>query len=136
MAGGDRARFLAWMAALPAKVRREIAQELDRQAAALVVAQRAAVPVKKGNLRKSIRAEPTKGRDLAVTVMAGGTLTTKPVRKGQKATYDYALGQEFGNRHAPAQPFFFPTYRSKKRSIRTGVGKAVRKGVKDALRGS
>ena len=70
----------------------------------------------------------------AVLVRAGGALTTRSgagdqgfVRefaravRGKDANYDYALAQEFGTQHIPAQPFFWPTYRARKRRIRRAI---------------
>ncbi len=135
MARSDGARrFKALMAALPVELRKQIGQEIAKQANALVSVQKRAVPKDKGALRDSIRAEVTAGRTLSISVKAGGPKTTRPVRKGQKATYDYALGQEFGNRRTRAQPFFFPSYRLKKPAIRRGIGKVVKTTIQTATR--
>ncbi|WP_375458885.1 HK97 gp10 family phage protein [uncultured Enterovirga sp.] len=134
MAADGTRRFRALMAAIPAAVKKGIDATLVQQAGELVDLARRAVPVRKGALRASIRAERTPGRELSISVKAGGAQTTKPVREGQAATYDYALGQEFGNERAPAQPFFFPSYRLRKPAIRRATTKAVKKAVTESAK--
>jgi HK97 gp10 family phage protein len=93
---------------------------------------RAAASVKSGKLRDSIRIElrPPFG----VRILAGGPSTTKPVRKGQTATYDYALAQEFGTREERARPFFYPMWRLNKRAARSRINRAMKKAIEDAAK--
>lgn len=44
----------------------------------------------------------------------------------------YMRFQEFGTKEAPAHPFFWPAYRSKKASIRRRLAAAVRAGIAKA----
>lgn len=83
-----------------------------------------------GNLKASIRAEPVGGETGAVRVLAGGPLTTKPVREGADASYDYALGVEFGNRHMRRQPFFFSAFRLLRKRHRARASRALTKSIK------
>lgn len=109
------------------------AAELDDQAEELMAAQRARVRVKSGKTRDSIR--KIKGDDdLHIFVVAGGETTTKEARKGSGAPYDYAVGEEFGNEHAPANPFFYGPYRAKRKAfVRRRVHRA-QQAVKDITR--
>lgn len=88
-------------------------------------------PVDEGDLRASIQTEPGR-HELAVDVVAGGQLTTRPVRNGATApSYDYAREIE------AKQPFFFPAYRALRRSIKAALTRAVSRAAKgDAGGGS
>lgn len=71
-----------------------------------------------GKLASSIRLE--RGRHpLRVLVRAGGPLTTKD-------GYDYALANEFGTEKMRAQAFFWPTYRAKKKILRSMISRRVK----------
>lgn len=115
----------AYLKKLPDRLRRDMAATLEDVATDLSNAIRDAAPQgKTGNLKRSVRV--TKGRhDLELFVDAGGDLTTKEVRKGSGEPSDYALHVEFGTLHAPAQPFFYPTYRAKASEIRKEIEDAV-----------
>jgi HK97 gp10 family phage protein len=101
--------------------------ELNAQATTLVSAMKSVVvsgPT--GNLATSIRKEPGK-RPTVVRVVAGGELTT---RKVSGKPYDYARAVEFGTEHVTAQPFFFPTYRLMRKSMRNAMRAKIRKRIK------
>lgn len=115
---------------LPVAIKQDLQVALTAEANALAGLMRARVPVKDGTLRASIRVEPRKQSGLiGALIKAGGPTTTKPVRKGQSATYDYAMAQELGTQEVLAQPFFFPSYRQKKTSIKRRASKAVKDAV-------
>lgn len=83
------------------------------------------VPVDTGTLASTISLErlgPMKYR-----IKAGGLKTTN-------GRYDYATGVEFGNHHAPAQPFFYSAYRANKRQAKDAIRKAVKEAVRSAIR--
>lgn len=67
-----------------------------------------------------------------VYIKAGGRLTTRAVSKGVAATYDYALAQEFGTAEMQANPFFYPTWRLKRRKARAAVTRAIKRVVRAA----
>lgn len=101
--------------------KREIRQELHKQADRVVVLAKALAPHVEGDLRGSIRKEPGR-HELAVAVKAGGLPTTRPVREGVTApSFDYSREIE------RKSPFFFPAYRALKGSIRAGLGKAYKR---------
>jgi HK97 gp10 family phage protein len=56
-----------------------------------------------------------------VRVVAGGDLTTKTIRKGSGIPYDYVRAEEFGTSNERAIPFFYNTYRARKRGIRQRI---------------
>lgn len=114
---------------LPMKVKRELAATIREQADGLAGAIRQAAPKKTGRLANSVKVR--RGRNsLQLVVTAGGQETRREVRKGSGAPYDYALAVEFGNSHASAEPFFWPTYRAREASIREAIGAAVEKALK------
>ncbi len=95
--------------------------------------QRSRVPVKDGTLKASIRVEPFTRGGIGALVKAGGPTTTKPVRAGQSALYDYSLAQELGTQEQLAQPFFFPSYRQSKTKIKRRASKAVKEAVAGSI---
>lgn len=82
------------------------------------------VPIDHGKLRNSIRVEASTRSPLRFVVLAGGPLTTRG-----NPPYDYALAQEFGTQKQSPQPFFFPTYRKRKRAIRTRISQRVKRAI-------
>lgn len=123
--------------AIPDRVRRAAKLALEQSADQVVMTQKALAPVgDTGALKASIRrsgAQKVNG-GLSVAIEAGGPTTTKPVRDGQSATYDYALGQEFGTSDASAQPFFYPGYRGNKKRVKAKVSRTTRKAIKDGAK--
>ena len=85
-----------------------------READELVQNMKAAVPVRSGALKASIRKKNVTrqyGYDfmrVSVLVLAGGPATTRHERSGST---DYALATEFGTVKEKAEPFFFPAAR-------------------------
>lgn len=135
MAGFKNARRASRrLRAIPPAVRKKVRAQLRANAAELVASQRAFAPVEDGKLQASIQFSDTSTANrIAMTVTAGGAATTRPVRKGQTATYDYALGQEFGTEDMPANPFFFPPYRAKKRAFKRTRNKAAKDAIGAAV---
>lgn len=88
----------------------------------IVAEQQRRAPRKTGALANSIRKQ--RNGPLSYTIRAGGSATTK-------GGYDYAVGEEFGNHHSGAHPFFFSGYRAEKRIVTSEVANAVRKAVRD-----
>jgi HK97 gp10 family phage protein len=87
---------------------------------------------KTGNLVKSIR--KVRVATNHVRVEAGGKLTTKPVRNGQTATFDYALGVEYGTADSGSSPFFWPSVNTTKKRVRRRVDRAVSKAAREAFK--
>ena len=127
-----RERLRAVLVKLPVAAKANLQATMTAEANSLAELQRKYVPVKSGALRDSIRVEPFSKGGIGAIVKAGGPTTTKPVRKGQSATYDYAMAQELGTQEMLAQPFFFPAYRQSKTKIKRHASKAVRQAVEDA----
>lgn len=106
----------------------ELAAANETSANAMATLARSLAPVNTGRLLASIRIEPRERG--AFAVMAGGPLTTHPVRQGASQKYDYALGAEFGTQDTPAQPFFWPSFRVNKRPAKARATRALTKAIK------
>lgn len=129
------ARAKRRISAIPSEVIARVSAQLRDNAGDLVVGIQANAPRDEGALAASVRWEDhTADRRPRVKVRAGGPTTTKPVRQGTSATYDYALGEEFGTEDTPAQPFFFPTYRGRRRRYKASLKKAGKEAVAAAIR--
>lgn len=116
-------------AAIPPAVRRASFAALASGAQKMGNGMKAAVPRDKGSLANSLTLDLDEPA-LRATIRAGGEATTVPVRNGATAKYDYALAQEFGTEKMAANPFFWPTYRLFRKSLRASVKRAMRKAIK------
>lgn len=129
-----RARFEKRLRAIPSAVRAEVARALKASADDINAVQRRFAPVDDGDLVGSIR-NHVEANGLRAVIEAGGPATTRPVREGADASYDYALGQEFGTREMPAQPFFYPGWRLGKKRAKSRITRAMNRGIKKAVAG-
>lgn len=152
-----RERALRRMAAIPKAAQDHVKAQLAANAADLVAAQKARAPVKTGSLRDSIRFDDVSDETrIRFIVRAGGALTTRKIGSrtydrqvlintgdtqgrhkqegGHNVTFDYARAQEFGTSDQAAQPFFFPTYRGRRRGYKSKLKKAGKQGVKAAVK--
>ncbi len=80
------------------------------------------VDVSPGALKASLRVMPGK-RDTVVRIVAGGPTTT---HEG----YDYARAVEFGTINMKPIPFFFPTYRLRKKKIIAAMKRKITASIK------
>lgn len=119
----------ATLARLPKQVKKDLQENLTASANELAGKMRLAAPVDEGDLRSSIRVKKFDRGGIGALVLAGGPLTTKPVRQGQSVRYDYSLAIELGTQELLAQPFFYPSYRRQRSKIRAKASKAVRSAV-------
>jgi len=119
----------AKLKALPKAIQVELQDSLTKSAEVIANQQRATVPVDDGVLRSSIEVTPFSRGGIGAIITAGGETTTKPVRQGQSATYDYAMAQELGTQEQLAQPFFYPSFRRGKAGARRRATNAVKKAV-------
>ena len=87
--------------------KRRLQRRFEKQGAELVEAIKAATPVLKGTLRDSVRMVPAK-KIPGVLIIAGGTPAT-----ARGPNLDEALLTEYGTRREQAEPFFWPTIRTK-----------------------
>ncbi len=128
------ARLRRRLEAVPKSVKIAVEAAVDSAADDLVATARRLAPHDDGDLQDSIRKE-VGDHDLARTVKAGGPTTTRPVREGASATYDYAFAQEFGTQKMPANPFFFSAYRLLRKQIVSRIKRAGSKAIKEHANG-
>lgn len=81
-----------------------------------------------GALKTSVRVVPDRTKDTVVRVVAGGELTIRPSVSSKP--YDYARADEFGTVHMKAHPFFFPTYRLRKKKIIAAMKRKIAASIK------
>ncbi|MEN6535650.1 MAG: HK97-gp10 family putative phage morphogenesis protein [Bryobacteraceae bacterium] len=117
-----------WFSGLSFKVKKRLAGKIKDEADRLASAIKAAAPVKSGALRDTVQVRRKKS-DVDLEVTAGGDATTKEIRAGSGITYDYSRAVEFGTVNAPAEPFFFNTYREMAPEIRQNIEDAVQEAI-------
>lgn len=123
------AKFQKMVAAAVPDVRVGVAEGAN----IIVAQQQRLAPVKTGALRASIQwtfGDPPQGASLG-----GGKRSQNETRATITAGNDhvfYAAMVEFGTRHAPAQPFFYPGYRARRKEAKRAIQKAVKASVQKA----
>jgi HK97 gp10 family phage protein len=134
MAGDDDLnRIMTRLGAVPQAVRKAMQQPLDQSADEMVSMMKGLAPREEGDLQASIKQEPGP-HELSRRVVAGGDQTTRPVRDGADATYDYALAQELGTKEMQANPFFYPVVRSLRKRVRQRLKRAGSKAIREHWR--
>lgn len=127
---GDREKTRAKFRALPKAVRKNVEDALEQNAEELSQAIKRRVPVEYGDLQKSV----TWKRGAAKSKTRGQgddpDLTVRVVEGDRDAFY--APFVEYGTAAAPAQPHFFPTYRSLRRRLKSRLSRAVLKAIREA----
>ena len=118
--------------AIPGAVKEAVQAQLDIETDGLVEAIKAHAPVSDdlektpGELRDSVHKYANPDRDLSYRIIADAK-----DEKGRNIGSWVEHGHKtHGGRHVPAQPFFFPTYRSLKKPMRRRMLAAGRKAVK------
>lgn len=117
--------------AIPRHVKRAAQDEAEKQGAKLVREMKRLVPVDEGDLKASIRQRDLDGA-IGVAVIAGDNSTE--VTNADGTHHNVALIQEFGRKGEPAQPYFWTSVRKRKRPIKNGLNRAVRKAIKDGAK--
>ena len=138
--------FQRKMALIPKAIIDEVRKELEKQATELVAMMRRLAPKDTGELANSIdwtwgqapkgsiaigTVAASEGSALRITIYAGNESTVVTNKTGGR--FQKAKLQEFGTKNMPANPFFFPAYRSKRRKIRGALSRAVKRGIKNAI---
>lgn len=103
-------------------------QELNDQATQLAQLIESVAPKFEGKLAHSVRVVPGK-RKTQVRIVAGGRLTIRPSVSSKP--FDYARADEFGTVKMTAKPFFFPTYRLRKKKIVSAMKRRINKAIKE-----
>jgi HK97 gp10 family phage protein len=141
---------------LPKIVITELTAAMERGAKRVIKMMKRLCPVDSGALRDSIGwtwgAAPKgavvignvapKGNIIGITIYAGGTEKTarrqarssgtraRDQNRGSYFDSDNARYQEFGTSKMPAQPYFYPAWRAKKKGFKLGQTAAIRKACK------
>lgn len=148
MAVEGLARLQRKLALIPKSVTEAVRIELEKQATEMVSMMKRLVPFESGALRDSIGwtwGDAPAGSMVIGTVKAGGAkrgavgasyasmvITIYAGSSGKKGDTFYARFQEFGTRKMVANPFFFVTYRARRKSAKSALTKAMRKAIKNA----
>jgi HK97 gp10 family phage protein len=128
MANASVERFRKLTQTLQQEVHDTAVTELLNQALDLAQTIESVAPVgETGDLQHTVHVVPGK-TDTVVRVVAGGVLTTRP--SVSSTPYDYARADEFGTREMPARPFFFPTYRLKKKKMISAIKRRITAAIK------
>ena len=120
--------------AIPQKVKDAVATEMEQIAQDLVDDMYTMAPHLTGDLAGSIGwtwGEAPKGTMVIGKVAKNeyGTLQITIYAGGGDAFY--ARFQEFGTRKMAANPFFFPVYRARRNSMKTRIGRAMNKAIRN-----
>lgn len=128
MANVSVERFRKLTRDLKDEVHKAAVEELNAQAEGLVSVMEQVVERDSGTLEHTIRVVPDKSKDTVVRVVAGGSATIRPTISSKP--YDYARADEFGTVKMPAKPFFFPTYRLKKKGMISSMKRKITAAIK------
>lgn len=101
--------------------------ELNTQADSLVQLMESVAPRHEGKLIHSIRKIPGKSRT-QVRIVAGGQQTIRPAMSSRP--FDYSRADEFGTKNMKARPFFFPSYRLRKKRMVAGMKRKLTAAIK------
>jgi len=123
---------IARMNRFSAEVREAVESELKKEVEEMVAAIQRAAPVsdfesRPGELRDSVTAYPVQGRPAAWRIIV----------KAQDQTGRYYGSAVAGGHNTkdggrvPAQPFFWPTYRSRRRGLRARILRPARKLIRE-----
>jgi HK97 gp10 family phage protein len=101
--------------------------ELNAQATALAALIESVAPEHEGHLKASVRVIPGK-TDTVVRIVAGDNTTLRTSPAG--VSYQYPRADEFGTINMPPKPFFYPTYRLRKKKIISAMKRKITASIK------
>jgi HK97 gp10 family phage protein len=127
MANVSVERFKRLTEQLRQEVRDAAIAELNSQAGELANLISQVAPREEGALAHSVRVIPG-AKPTQVRVVAGGKATIRPSTSSKP--YDYARADEFGTQKMPPRPFFFPTYRLRKKKIIAAMKRRIKANIK------
>ncbi len=120
-------RFKKLTEELKREVRDNAIAELNSQAESLADLMASVAPREKGELAHSIRVVQS-NKPTIVRIVAGGKLTIRPTVSS--TPYDYARADEFGTVKMQARPFYFPSYRLRKKKIIAAMKRRITRQIK------
>ena len=122
--------------AIPVTVKKAVVPALQQSGSELVGAMRQLVPVDTGDLRDSIKytmpgnAAPPYSQPGGSRVAAENQVLVTAGNDGVR--YPHLV--EYGTAHAPAQPYFWPAFRLKRKKLANRIKRSVAKAVRDKWR--
>ena len=132
---------------IPEHVRRAAADTMEKQVEIIVSIMRRRVPKDEGDLEASIGwtwgdapagalivgtvGDRSYGA-LRITIFAGNSDTI--VTNSRGIEFQNAILQEFGTKDMPPTPYFYPTWREKRRGAKSSITRAVNKAIKTGAR--
>ncbi len=125
-------KLRAKLRAMPAEVKAEVEAVLVSSAQEVASTARALAPVDDGELRDSIVVTPP-GGSTPLHSSGGGRKAVgelKAVVTAGNGAVRYADNVEFGHGNAAPRPFFWPSYRSKRKRIRSRIARAIGKAAR------
>ena len=129
----------AWVDKLPKALVAELSKAVNDSADEVAAAMLRIVPIDQGDLRDSIVITRA-GENTPAYSQPGGELQVKPLRAvvtAGNSKVRYAHLVEYGTVKARAQPFFWPSWRSRRAAIKRRLAAAFRKAFKRyAIEGS
>ena len=121
-------------AAIPPKVRELTSKEMEQIAYDIVDDMYSLAPQLTGDMAGSIGwtwGEAPKGAMVLGKVAKNQYATMQITIFAGGGDQFYARFQEFGTVKMAANPFFFPAWRARKRSVKTRIGRAVGKAIRE-----
>lgn len=142
---------------IPDAIRAELVKQLEKEADKVVEAMRRLVPVRTGELYRSIgwtwgdapagaivvgRVAQNEFDRIGIKIYAGGSEGTARRQSRASGTRardqnrsgsfntDNARLQEFGTLNMPANPFFFPAWRAERNRVNANLRRAIKRGVR------
>jgi HK97 gp10 family phage protein len=130
---GGLSRLQRRLAAIPTAVKEAVQPALQKSAAELVAMMKQLAPVETGHLRDSIVATPAGQSTPAYSQPGGSQIVPENavmVTAGNsEVRYPHLV--EYGTANAPAQPYFWPSYRLLKKRLGNRVKRSVSKAVRE-----
>lgn len=134
MASAQLQRLTRRLEAIPREVKEAVQPALQRSGDELADQMRQLAPEDEGDLKASIAVTPA-GQSTPPYSQPGGS-TVVPENAVMitvgSASVRYAHLQEYGTIHAPAQPFFWVSYRLLRRRITNRIKRSIAKAVREA----
>jgi len=129
------AQFQRRWGAIPAKVRATVQDTLGAIAEGLVQEMRAVAPADTGKGRASINwtwGSAPAGAHVLGHVAAGPDTRLRITIYAAGGDEFYMWFQEFGTVNMPANPFFYPVWRARRRSARSRVTRSINRAIRRA----
>lgn len=124
--------------AIPVNVRKAARDTLEQNANEIVADMKRFAPVRDefgGTLRDSINwtwGDAPEGAMVIGTVGGKDYSTLRITIYAGGADAFYAVFQEFGTKDMPANPFFYPVWRTRKRRVKSRLTRNINKAIKEA----